>query len=104
MRRLKSDMLGLLPDKIVQDYPCQLSEIQRRLYAAIVERCAYATGNVGPRKEDEYDSSSLSPIRTLTALRKLVDHPLLVFDIVRQIGASIFFDDIDDPKNKVIFK
>lgn len=40
LRRLKTDVLNELPDKVVQDCLCQLTDIQKSMYAAIVDRCA----------------------------------------------------------------
>uniref|UniRef100_A0A8L8K3X7 Helicase ATP-binding domain-containing protein n=1 Tax=Heligmosomoides polygyrus TaxID=6339 RepID=A0A8L8K3X7_HELPZ len=75
MRRLKSEVLRELPDKNVQDYQCQLSEEQRTIYKYIVDRC----------------TRGISPLHALITLRQLVDHPLLIKDVLANLGAP---DDI----------
>lgn len=72
LRRLKSDVLKELPDKVVQDSTCQLTDVQSALYTAIVEKCTLI------KSEDAKDSDGirLSPLHTLIALRQLVDHPV----------------------------
>uniref|UniRef100_A0A1I8AFN7 Importin N-terminal domain-containing protein n=1 Tax=Steinernema glaseri TaxID=37863 RepID=A0A1I8AFN7_9BILA len=67
LRRLKSEVLQELPEKVIQDYPCYLSEQQKALYQAISECCSVRSQGIG-----------LSPLTTLTALRKVVDHPALI--------------------------
>lgn len=39
LRRLKSDVLNELPEKVVQDCICQLTDIQKQIYSAVVDRC-----------------------------------------------------------------
>lgn len=70
-------MLKELPDKVLQESPCQLTEVQSALYTAIVEKCTLV------KKEDAKDSDDvrLSPLHTLIALRQLVDHPVS-FDLI----------------------
>ncbi|VDM56747.1 unnamed protein product [Angiostrongylus costaricensis] len=75
MRRLKSEVLRELPDKNVQDVECQLSDVQRTIYKFIVDKC---TAN---------RLRGISPLHALTALRKLVDHPILVQDVLSKLGA-----------------
>ncbi|KAI1731655.1 DNA repair and recombination protein RAD26 [Ditylenchus destructor] len=82
LRRLKSEVLKELPPKVVQDYPCQLTDIQRQLYTFIVERCSMDEMDE-IKKEDaltisKSTTSRFSPLHTLILLRKLVDHPCLV--------------------------
>lgn len=75
LRRLKTDVLKELPDKVVQECTCQLTEVQAALYTAIVEKCALV------KKEDNGDEEKeirLSPLHTLIALRQLVDHPVII--------------------------
>ncbi|KAK0427668.1 hypothetical protein QR680_010354 [Steinernema hermaphroditum] len=68
LRRLKSEVLQELPEKVIQDYPCYLSEQQKALYQAISECCSLRSQGI----------EGLSPLTTLTALRKVVDHPILI--------------------------
>jgi TATA-binding protein-associated factor len=72
LRRLKTDVLKELPDKVVQECACQLTDVQAALYSAIVERCTLVK-----REENGAESKMrLSPLHTLIALRQLVDHPV----------------------------
>uniref|UniRef100_A0A0K0DDV5 DUF3535 domain-containing protein n=1 Tax=Angiostrongylus cantonensis TaxID=6313 RepID=A0A0K0DDV5_ANGCA len=80
MRRLKSEVLRELPDKNVQDVECQLSDVQRTIYKFIVDRCTANRLRLASR-------SGISPLHALTALRKLVDHPILVQDVLSKLGA-----------------
>uniref|UniRef100_A0A8R1ESA6 Helicase C-terminal domain-containing protein n=1 Tax=Caenorhabditis japonica TaxID=281687 RepID=A0A8R1ESA6_CAEJA len=80
MRRLKTDVLKELPDKNVQDYECELTEDQKEIYRFIVNKC---TSN----HEDLKNKTGISSLVCLIALRKLTDHPMLVHDTLRNIGA-----------------
>ncbi|KAJ1347533.1 hypothetical protein KIN20_002610, partial [Parelaphostrongylus tenuis] len=80
MRRLKSEVLRELPDKNVQDYQCQLSDEQRLIYKFIVDRCTANRLQLATR-------GGISPLHALTALRKLVDHPILVQDVLSKLDA-----------------
>ncbi|KJH49727.1 protein, SNF2 family [Dictyocaulus viviparus] len=80
MRRLKSEVLRELPDKNVQDYVCQLSEEQRAIYKFLVDRC---TAN----RSQLASLNGISPLHALTALRKLVDHPILIQDVLFRLNA-----------------
>uniref|UniRef100_A0A7I4Y705 TATA-binding protein-associated factor n=1 Tax=Haemonchus contortus TaxID=6289 RepID=A0A7I4Y705_HAECO len=80
MRRLKSEVLRELPDKNVQDYECQLSEEQRTIYKFIVDRCTANRTQLAARR-------GISPLHALMALRQLVDHPLLIQDVLMKLGA-----------------
>uniref|UniRef100_A0A7E4ZXR5 TATA-binding protein-associated factor n=1 Tax=Panagrellus redivivus TaxID=6233 RepID=A0A7E4ZXR5_PANRE len=86
MRRLKADVLNELPDKVVQDCMCQLTDVQRKLYAAVVDRCTLKRENEGATDESE----SLSALHTLITLRKLVDHPLLIRDVLEKLQLKEF--------------
>lgn len=74
LRRLKSDVLKELPEKVVQECLCQLTEVQAALYTAIVERC-----NLFKKEDDGPGRERLSPLHTLIALRQLVDHPASLY-------------------------
>uniref|UniRef100_A0A158QQ36 DUF3535 domain-containing protein n=1 Tax=Haemonchus placei TaxID=6290 RepID=A0A158QQ36_HAEPC len=80
MRRLKSEVLRELPDKNVQDYECQLSEEQRTIYKFIVDRCTANRTQLAARR-------GISPLHALMALRQLVDHPLLIQDVLMKLAA-----------------
>ncbi|VDL83801.1 unnamed protein product [Nippostrongylus brasiliensis] len=80
MRRLKSEVLRELPDKNVQDYKCQLSEEQRTIYKFIVDRCTTNRVQLSTKR-------GISPLHALMALRQLVDHPVLIHDVLSKLGA-----------------
>ncbi|KAK6015777.1 SNF2 family protein, partial [Ostertagia ostertagi] len=73
-------VLRELPDKNVQDYECQLSEEQRTIYKFIVDRCTANRAQLAARR-------GISPLHALMALRQLVDHPLLIQDVLTKLGA-----------------
>ncbi|CAD5206997.1 unnamed protein product [Bursaphelenchus okinawaensis] len=82
LRRLKTDVLKELPDKVIQDWICQLTETQKRIYQAVVDRCSLV------KKENESEAEQkrrLSPLHTLIALRQLVDHPLMINEVLKKI-------------------
>lgn len=65
LRRLKEDVLDDLPPKIIQDYYCDLSTLQKALYE---------------QQTTDTDETSPHVFQTLQYMRKLVNHPLLVMD------------------------
>uniref|UniRef100_A0A9J2P403 Uncharacterized protein n=1 Tax=Ascaris lumbricoides TaxID=6252 RepID=A0A9J2P403_ASCLU len=71
LRRLKTDVLEDLPEKIVQDYMCTMTDVQRALYEHIIELCKSG-------QNAHQNSQSLSALETITELRKCIVHPLLV--------------------------
>ncbi|EGW33142.1 uncharacterized protein SPAPADRAFT_137527 [Spathaspora passalidarum NRRL Y-27907] len=75
LRRLKEDVLSDLPPKIIQDYYCELSDLQRMLYKD------FAKSQKEKVKEDI--SSQEKEVKThvfqaLQYMRKLCNHPALV--------------------------
>lgn len=79
LRRLKDDVLDDLPPKIIQDVECDLGTIQKELYDD------YNRG--GKDVEELLEGEEEAPLeekqhvfQTLQYLRKLVNHPSLVFD------------------------
>uniref|UniRef100_A0A914I3V4 Helicase ATP-binding domain-containing protein n=1 Tax=Globodera rostochiensis TaxID=31243 RepID=A0A914I3V4_GLORO len=87
MRRLKTEVLAELPEKIVQDQQCELSDLQMELYQLVVDNCA-----IGQQRNSNSASDRthlISPLQTLHTLRKLVDHPSLVgADLISRICAG----------------
>lgn len=85
LRRLKEDVLDDLPPKIIQDYYCELSNVQKLLYDEFhVSRAAKEVQEVlvrdtdEPRKADNEDPEPQRHVfQTLQFLRKLCNHPLL---------------------------
>lgn len=70
MRRLKMDVLDDLPEKIVQDYTCSMTDIQKEYYEHIVSLC-YMGKDTGYRE-------GLTALETISELRKCIVHPALV--------------------------
>ncbi|CAJ0586956.1 unnamed protein product, partial [Mesorhabditis spiculigera] len=81
LRRMKQDVLPELPEKIVQDYECELTEAQRTLYKLIADRCTMDSERLN-RKQ------GLTPLHTLLSLRKVLDHPSLIADIIPRLEAD----------------
>lgn len=72
LRRLKSDVLKDLPEKIVQDYICTMTSLQEKLYAHIVNMCQQINSH------SEMGGDNLTPLETISELRKCIVHPALV--------------------------
>ncbi|KAH0584000.1 hypothetical protein H2248_009577 [Termitomyces sp. 'cryptogamus'] len=77
LRRLKEDVLNDLPPKIIQDYYCELSDLQKHLYddfsqskARISAENAVQAGQAGHQHV----------FQSLQYLRKLCNHPALVLN------------------------
>jgi len=77
LRRLKEDVLNDLPPKIIQDYYCELSDLQKYLYDDFAKSKARSsaadtvnTEGAGPGQQHVFQS--------LQYLRKLCNHPALV--------------------------
>jgi TATA-binding protein-associated factor len=98
LRRLKEDVLNDLPPKIIQDYYCDLSPIQVRLYETFsstpakqtidntldTDEAAASNGTTKSKgkvkgKKGEVDGAN-HIFQALQYLRKLCDHPLLVLN------------------------
>ncbi|KAK6111163.1 SNF2 N-terminal domain family protein [Brugia pahangi] len=72
MRRLKTDVLEDLPEKIVQDYMCSMTTVQRFLYNRIVDMYQSA------RRNSTNNRPSFCALETIAELRKCTVHPSLV--------------------------
>ncbi|CAO3683683.1 unnamed protein product [Rhizopus stolonifer] len=79
LRRLKEDVLHDLPPKIIQDYYCELSDLQKSLYEE------FAKSQAKSSVEDDLGSQVKAPAKgathifqALQYLRRLCNHPLLV--------------------------
>ncbi|GAA6038936.1 hypothetical protein JCM8097_000582 [Rhodosporidiobolus ruineniae] len=77
LRRLKEDVLDDLPPKIIQDYYVELSPLQKQLYDD------FSTSQAKDLAAGEVASASTEKpqhvFQALQYLRKLVNHPTLVF-------------------------
>ncbi|VDK77763.1 unnamed protein product, partial [Litomosoides sigmodontis] len=71
MRRLKTDVLEDLPEKIVQDYTCNMTTVQRFVYNHIVDMYHSA-------RRTSTNRPSVCALETIAELRKCTVHPSLV--------------------------
>lgn len=78
LRRLKEDVLSDLPPKIIQDYYCELSDLQKQLYNDFVKK----QKNVVEKDiENTTDVENKQHIfQALQYMRKLCNHPSLVLN------------------------
>ncbi|KAI8080523.1 hypothetical protein BDF21DRAFT_444546 [Thamnidium elegans] len=86
LRRLKEDVLHDLPPKIIQDYYCELSDLQKSLYDEFAKSQAktsveedLGTSNALVTTTPEKSNKGATHIfQALQYLRRLCNHPLLV--------------------------
>ncbi|KAK4058278.1 TATA-binding protein-associated factor mot1 [Microbotryomycetes sp. JL221] len=74
LRRLKEDVLDDLPPKIIQDYYCELSPLQKQLY----DDFSMSQGQQIAGQASTGNSQPQHVFQALQYLRKLVNHPALV--------------------------
>jgi len=81
LRRLKEDVLSDLPPKIIQDYYCELSDLQKYLYDDFAKSKGgvSATDMVKTNESDGSGTGQRHIFQSLQYLRKLCNHPALVF-------------------------
>ncbi|KAK4687502.1 TATA-binding protein-associated factor, partial [Tremellales sp. Uapishka_1] len=81
LRRLKEDVLHDLPPKIIQDYYCELSPIQKQLYDEFSKsKAAEEAGEVVSSSDAGGGQGQQHVFQSLQYLRKLCNHPKLVLD------------------------
>lgn len=73
LRRLKEDVLSDLPPKIIQDYYCELSDLQKQLYESFAKKQKPAVSNEVESKEGKQHI-----FQALQYMRKLCNHPALI--------------------------
>lgn len=92
LRRLKEDVLHDLPPKIIQDYYCELSDLQKELYDN------FAKSKMGAAAEETFHSGEdvdrANPkqqhvFQSLQYLRKLCNHPALVLKDEASTAAAL---------------
>lgn len=97
LRRLKEDVLQDLPPKIIQDYYCDLSAVQKYLYEDFASSKDNKEVEAVVKAEREPESKDQKHVfQTLQFLRKLCNHPLLALNLdnkrysetVRKVVAS----------------
>lgn len=82
LRRLKEDVLSDLPPKIIQDYYCELSDLQKQLYQDFAKK----QKNVVIKGLDDTTETTITEepegkthiFQALQYMRKLCNHPALV--------------------------
>ncbi|KAJ7168182.1 SNF2 superfamily chromatin remodeling protein [Mycena crocata] len=77
LRRLKEDVLHDLPPKIIQDYYCELSEVQKYLYDDFSKSQAHASAEEAVQTAAG-DKQQQHIFQSLQYLRKLCNHPAFV--------------------------
>ncbi|KAK7208345.1 hypothetical protein BZA70DRAFT_273502 [Myxozyma melibiosi] len=77
LRRLKEDVLADLPPKIIQDYYCELSDLQRQLYEDFVKK---QKDEVEGEVKSTGKENKQHVFQALQYMRKLCDHPALVLN------------------------
>lgn len=81
LRRLKEDVLSDLPPKIIQDYYCELSDLQKKLYKDFAHKQKTIVKDELD-KDDPMDTVEEKPkthiFQALQYMRKLCNHPALV--------------------------
>ncbi|TRM59955.1 hypothetical protein BD626DRAFT_572350 [Schizophyllum amplum] len=79
LRRLKEDVLHDLPPKIIQDYYCELSELQKNMYDDFSKSRALASAEGAVAAAQSAQKVEQQHIfQSLQYLRKLCNHPALV--------------------------
>lgn len=76
LRRLKEDVLSDLPPKIIQDYYCELSELQKKLYRDFATKQKSIVQE--EVQKDDAPESKTHVFQALQYMRKLCNHPALV--------------------------
>lgn len=83
LRRLKEDVLGDLPPKIIQDYYCELSNLQKQLYKDFITKQKKTIvkdieDTTIDNNEEEGVEAKQHVFQVLQYMRKLCNHPSLV--------------------------
>ena len=87
LRRVKEDVLHDLPPKIIQDYYCELSTLQKRLYEDFADNPNVKMDELDPDNnnnnnngEEKVKKKGSHIFQALQYIRKLCNHPLLVLN------------------------
>ncbi|KAF9265748.1 hypothetical protein L218DRAFT_997145 [Marasmius fiardii PR-910] len=89
LRRLKEDVLNDLPPKIIQDYYCELSEIQRNLYDDFSKSQARQEAETAVQSTTKEGKEQQHVFQSLQYLRKLCNHPALVLKDADSINKAL---------------
>ncbi|KAK3268947.1 hypothetical protein CYMTET_22579, partial [Cymbomonas tetramitiformis] len=74
LRRLKVDVLGEMPPKLVRRLPCRLSTFQRQIYCDVLARNYKALASTSLKGQ----TASMSLMNIFKQLQKVVNHPYLI--------------------------
>lgn len=105
LRRMKSDVLKELPDKIETKYSIDLTPKQKELYLALLEETKHnITKEVN---EIGYEKSQIKILAALTRLRQLCNHPSLFIQNYYGTSGKIdalneIIDEAIESKNKIL--
>ena len=91
LRRLKSEVLRELPEKIISDYNCEMPKSQRELYEKY--NVMYNNNKLSTEK---------SPLSVIDKLRKVCDHPYLLDNIDKKIKTCNEKDEMINQSGKLI--
>ncbi|KAF0984661.1 hypothetical protein FDP41_000560 [Naegleria fowleri] len=84
LRRVKEDVLHDLPEKIIQDYYCELSPIQSKMYEYFAKKEKSKVSQELQSQQEEKKPKDISEnshvFKALKYLRKLCNHPCLVLE------------------------
>ncbi|KAK9476188.1 hypothetical protein V1514DRAFT_199606 [Lipomyces japonicus] len=80
LRRLKEDVLADLPPKIIQDYYCDLSDLQKQLYEDFTKKQKSTVENEVTQTGNSNKEGKQHIFQALQYMRKLCDHPALVLN------------------------
>ncbi|CAG0923265.1 unnamed protein product [Notodromas monacha] len=82
LRRMKTDVLEDLPPKITQDYYCELSPLQQKLYESFAKsQTCKDLGDVLSTEEEETKKPNVIHVfQALQYLKKVCNHPKLVLN------------------------
>lgn len=90
LRRLKEDVLNDLPPKIIQDYYCELSDLQKQMYDDFSKSRAHQEAESAVRADNEERTQQQHVFQSLQYLRKLCNHPALVLKDDKQAIQDAF--------------
>lgn len=77
LRRLKEDVLSDLPPKIIQDYYCDLSDLQKQLYETFAKK---QKPSISGDMQNNSKEGKQHIFQALQYMRKLCNHPALVLN------------------------
>lgn len=77
LRRLKEDVLSDLPPKIIQDYYCDLSDLQKQLYETFAKK---QKPSISGEMTNSSKEGKQHIFQALQYMRKLCNHPALVLN------------------------